>query len=398
MVVAVKVFKKTTPNGKLTFYLGKRDFIDHGDYCDPIDGVVVVDNDYLKGRKVFGELITTNRYGREEDEVMGVKFSKELTLQREQIVPMENQKMEMTPMQERLVKKLGPNAFPFTFQFPSVSPSSVTLQAGEDDEGKPLGVDYTIRAFVGANEEDRGHKRSQVSLTIKKLQYAPATRGRRLPSSLVSKGFTFSQGKINLEVTLDREIYYHGEKIAATVVITNNSRKTVKNIKCFAVQHCEITMVNAQFSKHVASMETREGCPITPGASFTKQFFLLPLASSNKDRRGIALDGHLKDEDVNLASSTLINEGKTTSDAMGIVISYSVRVKVNCGTLGGELVTDVPFKLMHPAPGTIERERVNAMKKMKSIERHRYENSHYADDDDNIVFEDFARLRMNEPE
>lgn len=72
------------------------------------------------------------------------------------------------------------------------------------------------------------------------LQYAPATRGRRLPSSLVSKGFTFSQGKINLEVTLDREIYYHGEKVAATVVITNNSRKTVKNIKCFAVQHCEV--------------------------------------------------------------------------------------------------------------------------------------------------------------
>lgn len=48
--------------------------------------------------------------------------------------------------------------------------------------------------------------------------------------------------------------------------------------------------------------------------------------------------------------------------------------------------------------GTVERERVNAMKKMKSIERHRYEDSHYADDDDNIVFEDFARLRMNEPE
>lgn len=146
---------------------------------------------------------------------------------------------------------------------------------------------------------------------------------------------------------------------------------------------------------------------------------------------GIALDGHLKDEDVNLASSTLIGEGKTSTDAMGIVISYSIRVKVNCGTLGGELVTDVPFKLMHPAPGeafssglwsghwahcdelrlktmliwmiflfagTVERERVNAMKKMKSIERHRYENSHYADDDDNIVFEDFARMRMNEPE
>ena len=66
---------------------------------------------------------------------------------------------------------------------------------------------------------------------------------------------------------------------------------------------------------------------------------------------GIALDGHLKDEDVNLASSTLIGDGKSPSDAMGIVISYSMRIKVNCGTLGGELMTDVPFKMMHPAPG-----------------------------------------------
>lgn len=66
---------------------------------------------------------------------------------------------------------------------------------------------------------------------------------------------------------------------------------------------------------------------------------------------GIALDGHLKDEDVNLASSTMVQEGKNTGDACGIVISYSVRIKLNCGTLGGEMQTDVPFKLLQPAPG-----------------------------------------------
>ncbi|XP_011300517.1 arrestin homolog [Fopius arisanus] len=397
-VVAVKVFKKTTPNGKVTVYLGKRDFIDHLDRCEPIDGVVVVENDYLQGRRVYGQIITTYRYGREEDEVMGVKFSKEMVLLREQIVPVKKEKQEATPIQERLLKKLGPNAFPFTFNFPQNSPSSVTLQPGEDDQGKPLGVEYTLKVFVGENEEEKTHKRSTIALAIKKLQFAPISRGRRLPSSLVSKGFTFSQGKLNLEVTLDKEIYYHGEKIAANVVITNNSRKAVKNIKMFVVQHCEVTMVNTQFSRHVASLETREGCPITPGANFTKQFYLVPLASSNKDRRGIALDGHLRDDDVNLASSTLVAEGKCPAEAMGIIISYSVRVKLNCGTLGGELVTDVPLKLMHPAPGAIEREKAQ-MKKMKSVDRARYENSCYAnDDDDNIVFEDFARLRLNEPE
>ncbi|KAG8278598.1 arrestin homolog [Homalodisca vitripennis] len=400
-VVAVKVFKKTTPNGKVTVYLGKRDFIDHLDSVDPIDGVVVVDNDYLKGRKVYGQVSTTYRYGREEDEVMGVKFSKDIVIAKSQIVPepREQEKMELTPVQEKLLRKFGQNAFPFTFHFPACSPSSVTLQPGDDDAGKPLGVEYSIRTYVGDNSEDRGHKRSSVTLAIKKLQFAPPSRGRRLPSSLVSKGFTFSQGKLNLEVTLDREIYYHGEKVAGNVTVTNNSRKTVKNIKIFVVQHCEVTMVNAQFSRHVASLETREGCPITPGASFTKVFYLVPLASSNKDRRGIALDGHLKDDDVNLASSTMVAEGKSPADAMGIVISYSLRVKLNCGTLGGELVTDVPFKLMHPAPGTQEMEKSKAMKKSKSIERSRYENSHYADDDDdNIVFEDFARLRLNEPD
>ena len=53
MVASVKVFKKTSPNGKITTYMGKRDFVDHLDRVDPIEGVVVVDNEYLKGRKVF---------------------------------------------------------------------------------------------------------------------------------------------------------------------------------------------------------------------------------------------------------------------------------------------------------------------------------------------------------
>ncbi|XP_027843529.2 arrestin homolog [Aphis gossypii] len=399
-IATLKVFKKTTPNGKVTIYVSKRDFIDHLDSVDPIDGVIVVENDYLQGRKVFGMVSTTYRYGRDEDEVMGVKFSKEMVLACSQVVPPIKEITELTPIQKKLVKKFGSsNAFPFMFNFPPNSPSSVTLQPGDDDNGKPLGVEYSIRTYVSDREDDRGNQRSSIVLAIKKLQYAPSTRGQRLPSSLISKGFTFSHGKISLEVTLDREIYYHGEKVIATLVISNSSRKSVKNIKVYVVQHTEITMVNAQFSKFVASLETREGCPITPGAAFTKQFYLVPLASSNKDRRGIALDGHLKDDDVNLASSTLISEGKGPSDQTGIVISYSVRVKLNCGTLGGELVTDVPFKLMHPNPTSEDwsapkQPQKGVLKKTKSSDRMKYQKSFGDDDEDNIVFEDFARLRL----
>jgi len=50
----------------------------------------------------------------------------------------------------------------------------------------------------------------------------------------------------------------------------------------------------------------------------------------------------------------MVQEGKATGDACGIVISYSVRIKLNCGTLGGEMQTDVPFKLLQPAPGELQ--------------------------------------------
>lgn len=59
-IVAVKVFKKTTPNGKVTVYLGKRDFVDHLDFCDPVDGIIVVDNEYLKGRKIYSQVWPMN--------------------------------------------------------------------------------------------------------------------------------------------------------------------------------------------------------------------------------------------------------------------------------------------------------------------------------------------------
>jgi len=79
-------------------YLGKRDFRDGGENIDPIDGVVVVDNDYLRGRKVYGRVTTTYRYGREEDEVMGLKFSKEFVLANQQIVP-SGEDLKLTKLQ-----------------------------------------------------------------------------------------------------------------------------------------------------------------------------------------------------------------------------------------------------------------------------------------------------------
>lgn len=80
-----RVFKKSSSNGKITVYLGKRDFVDHISHVDPIDGVVLIDPDYVKDRKVFGNVLAAFRYGREDLDVLGLTFRKDLYLAQEQV-------------------------------------------------------------------------------------------------------------------------------------------------------------------------------------------------------------------------------------------------------------------------------------------------------------------------
>jgi len=364
MASAVKVFKKTAPNGKVTVYLGRRDFVDNTQGTDPVDGVVVFDNDYLRGRRVYASVVVVYRFGREEDEVMGLQFSKEMELTTQQIYPAADNS-KPNEVQDRLIKKLGGNAHPFMVTLPDMAPASVVLQ--NDDSSKPIGVLYELRVFVADSPSDKQHKRNSVTLAVRKVQYAPPERSTRQPSTLVSKGFALSSGKLNLEVTLEKDIYYHGEQVTANLNINNGSRKTVKCIKCTVVQHVEVTMTNTHFTRNVAALESKEGCPITPGSNLSKKFMLHPCASTNKNIHGLALDGKVKDSDANLASSTLVSQGQNPNDVLGIAISYSARVALNCGAMGGELVADLPFKLVHPSPSTGK--------------------------GDNIVFEDFAKIR-----
>jgi len=369
MVNAVKVYKKSAPNGKLTVYLGRRDFVDDTNTTQPIDGVVVVDPDYTRGRQVYAAVVVTYRHGREEDEVMGLNFSKEMQISTQAVFP----SALVTPneVQDRLIKKLGGNAFPFMVTLPENAPTSVQLQTAAGTS-KPVGVIYELRVFVGESADERPHRRNSVNLAVRKVQFMPATASKRQPSTLVSKGFTLSSGKLNLEVTLDKEVFHHGEQVSATVNVGNSSKKTVKHLNCSIIQHVEMTMTNNHFTREVASLCSKEGCPITPGSSLHKTFNLMPVFSTNKAKGGVALDGKTKDSDANLASSTLVAAGSDPNESTGIIISYSVRIRANCGAIGGELVADLPFKLTHPALAGSDATPVT---------------------ESNIVFEDFANTR-----
>lgn len=130
------------------------------------DGVVVLNDEYLRDRrKVFGQVVCSFRYGREEDEVMGLNFQKELYLASECVFPAD-EKVEQPPLtklQERLMKKLGENAFPFTFQIPPNAPASISLQQKSQGETEqPCGIQYFVKIFAGDSETDRTHRRSTV--------------------------------------------------------------------------------------------------------------------------------------------------------------------------------------------------------------------------------------------
>lgn len=202
MVINFKVFKKSSPNGKVNLYMGKRDFIDHISAVEPVEGIVVLDNEYIRDhRKIFGQIVCSFRYGREEDEVMGLNFQKELFLASEQIYPpQEKSEKKLSKIQERLMKKLGDGAVifsvpvktsfvikvfdinlkvPFNFNIPVSAPASITLQQAKDETGEPCGVQYYVKIFAGDSETDRTHRRSTVCLGIRKVQFAPSKQGNQ---------------------------------------------------------------------------------------------------------------------------------------------------------------------------------------------------------------------------
>ena len=80
-----------------------------------------------------------------------------------------------------------------------------------------------------------------------------------------------SPSKLHLEVSLDKELYYHGEMISVNVHIQNNSNKPVKKIKVSVRQFADILLFStAQYKCTVSELESEEGFPIGSGSTLNK--------------------------------------------------------------------------------------------------------------------------------
>ena len=131
---------------------------------------------------------------------------------------------------------------------------------------------------------------------------------------------------MELEATLDRQLYHHGDQISVNLSIRNNSNKAVKKISVALMQCIDVAMfTGGHYKARVATLETTEGCPVEPGSSMQKVVKLCPSIKNAKNRYGVALDGRLKGEDTDLASSTLLAD-ENSKDIFGMVISYTAKV------------------------------------------------------------------------
>ncbi|XP_076877279.1 arrestin 3b, retinal (X-arrestin) [Brachyhypopomus gauderio] len=352
-----KVYKKISANGLLCLYLGKRDFVDHMDSVDVVDGVIKVKTSELDGRKVWVKLSCTFHYGREDLDVIGLSFRKDFWIQHIQIYPpTTDAHAANTHMQDALIQKVGAEGYPFTFNIPTNLPCSLTVHPAPD-KGKACGVGFEVKAFV-TNEADeldeKTHKRDTCSLVIRKIQFAPSTVTAG-PKVNVYKHFIMSDKSIHLEASIEKEVYHHGEPIPVKVKINNETHKVVKKIKLSIEQTTDIVLYSAdKYTKVVLCEEFWD--QVKGGSTFEKEYRVTPLLANIKEKCGLTLDGRLKDEDTNLASSTIFQTG-LKKDVQGILVSYRIKVHVmvaGSGLLGNlissDIITELPLTLMSPKP------------------------------------------------
>ncbi|TRY95450.1 hypothetical protein DNTS_032475 [Danionella cerebrum] len=341
------VFKKISKDKSVGVYMGRRDFVDRVDSVDPVDGVLLVDPEQLKGKKAYVTLSCVFRYGRDDMDVMGIAFRREIYMSTRQIYPPLQDKEQgiLTRIQDKLLRKLGDNAYPFFFEH--------------------CAVEFEVKAFCAESQDTKARKRSSVRLMIRKVQYAPAKPGPA-PCVETTRDFLMSDKPLHLEAQL--------EKQASPPMPSLSFLEQIANV----VLYC-----NDSYMKPVALEDS--GDSVDPGAKLDKVYTLLPLLANNRERRGIALDGKLKHEDTNLASSSIIKEG-VLKEVLGILVTYRIVVKLVVGGMMGssEVGVELPFQLMHPKPETVRESELEDEMVFEEFKRTYLKGMTEDDDDGNI--------------
>ncbi|XP_063545797.1 phosrestin-2-like [Cydia strobilella] len=365
-----RVFKKSSPNNKLTLYLASRDLVVETNSIDRIQGVLHVDPEHVDNKKLYGQVTLTFRYGREDEEVMGLKFCNEAIMSLAQVWPLNcnHEREPSTALQEALMKRLGAHAYPFQLELTPLAPPSVQLVPAKQYHGAPIGTSYDVRAFIAEKVDEKVSRRNMVRMGIRVLQGAsraaaaaalpppspahsslsamahhqllrycliPAESGEcsnptepAAPRVVVEKPFLLCDGRLRLEAWLDKSAYHHGEPIVVSFSIINHSNKTVRRIKAMVVQHVDVCMFSNGKFKNVVAFE-KDNTPVLPGQSLDGSYTMIPsvvvqhvevcMFSDSKFKNDVAM---VEDDTTLVPPGQRLDETYTMTPSRGVTKNW----------------------------------------------------------------------------
>ncbi|GLH11459.1 Phosrestin-2 [Gryllus bimaculatus] len=282
------------------------------------------------------------------------------------------------------MRRLGPHARPFTLELTPLAPPSVQLVPAKQYSGAPIGTSYDVRAYVAERPDEKLHRRSTVRMGIRVIQrsmaltVSPEASPTRAPGEQAPRGdleapsppppppppphasaakpFLLSDGKVELEASLDRAGYCHGDTVSVHVAVANNSNKTVRRIKdagdcvcqVFVVQHVDVCMFsNGKFKNVVATGRA------APSARWGRFLPRPPYELAQPWRRGATKMDRapriVQTARRALCAAPLLGPAGLPRRAQRLrhLRRLYVKVKLLVGAMGGELSLKLPFTLVH---------------------------------------------------
>ncbi|KAF2350898.1 Arrestin C-terminal-like domain [Trinorchestia longiramus] len=327
-------------------YLTKRCITDFVTHTEPVEGAVLIDPSFVGDRNVFAQIVLKFRFGREDDETMGLNFVKTMCVENKQVYPPPPEE-HTTEIQRNLISKLGNFTFPFTLPLPLLSSPTYVMQKGWEDEGALMSLEMEVMAYVGHTELDVDD-RSTVRLHIERVQSFPASElSMPAPQGTITRNFLTCSGTVTLTVALHKPVYRPEEDISISIRVANKTTKDVKKLKVKVIQLSEVPMFSNTQRREKTLTKTEEAVMLPPGACIQRTLSMVAIVPSKRAQGTVFLQSDLLTPNCQptLAQSTLLPADVCRTDIFGIVVSYAVRVKACMGPLLGETVLDVPFVL-----------------------------------------------------
>jgi len=353
MMSRFKVFRKASPNEKISIFLFTRDYYDDTTAPPILDGLIQVDPNYVSERNVYMQMVM--KFGRKEEELEDQfehAFStKKLYLDCHQVYPV---KKEIQPSKEQadLISKIGTFTYPFRFEFPQLGAPSYQMMQGPKDLQSQMGLEYEIMAFVGKNEWDE-HKRSTARLSVYRIQALPPSVDLDIkPKGIRTKHFFMYNGSVHMDVLLNQNVYKAEEEITVSVNVQNNCNTPITEIKIKIVQRSYIPIFSTHGTHAATLQKVEDKVQISQDKKFTRDYTIMTNPPSRKSLESywkqvnVMIEGTIgRDGYEVLAASTHINPEIQKRDLYGIYVEYAVRVKATFGHIPGETVIELPFIL-----------------------------------------------------